>query len=56
MLSNSSSYTERIDQIFAGHLPTSYTRKILSASGVRQGRKVGILKEKHHDSNFEAFD
>ena len=56
MLSNSSSYTERIDKNFAGHLPTSYTLKTLSASGVRQGRKVVILKEKHQDSNLEAFN
>ena len=56
MLSNSSSYTERIDQKFAGYLPTSYTRKNLPASGVRQGRKVVILQEKYQDSILEAFD
>ena len=53
MLSNSSSYTERIDQNFCRASLYFLYSKILSASGVRQGRKVVILKEKHQDSNLE---
>lgn len=55
MLSNSSSYTERIDQIFPGHLLTSYTRKFICIWRSARAKNV-ILKEKHQDSNLEAFD